>query len=62
MFRIWSEWDLGHVNLIFTSEHKAIEWLENHPQMADLMASNEVQDIDDLFAAGLFNIHKLKVM
>lgn len=59
MYRIQSEWDFGHENLVFSSQADALVWLEEDENVMDLCTDNEC-DVQKLIADGLISFQKLK--
>jgi hypothetical protein len=62
MFKVWLEWDCGQDYLVFTTEEKAIAWIDAIAKDEDAGLVDEFpngySDIDD---AGLCYISKLEV-
>lgn len=45
MYRIYSEWDIGQDNLVFTTEEAVIEWLEDNYVLMSLLEDASFEDM-----------------
>jgi len=63
MFKIWSEWDIGHEGLIFKSEEDANKWLLENQTLVECYEEGLTGQaaIDDLISGGLITIKSLTV-
>jgi uncharacterized protein YfcZ (UPF0381/DUF406 family) len=57
-FVIDAEWDLSHTNLVFSTQFKARQWLNNSRDVADICASDDCT-VSDLFNEGLLRIREV---
>lgn len=56
VIRMWCEWSLGQEDFVFTTEAKAIAWME------EALAEAGIGDpIDELIAEGLLGFETLEV-
>lgn len=64
MFKIWSEWDIGHEGLVFKTEAAAMKWLVENQSLEECYEPGlEGQEaVDDLISAGLLTIEELNVI
>ncbi|QYC52547.1 hypothetical protein [Salmonella phage SSBI34] len=64
MYSIWSEWDIGQQDLVFTSEDVANKWLLDNDTLKECYEEglDGQAAIDDLFSAGLIGITQLVVI
>jgi hypothetical protein len=53
MFRLWSEWDIGEKNVVFTSREVGMRWLHANEAIKEMAAEESYDDIPS-FVEGLF--------
>lgn len=65
MFRLWSEWDIGHEDLIFKTEAAAHTWLQKNEYVQE-MATDEQMPVDtwvkEIFDTGLFGLILVEII
>jgi len=65
MYQLWSEWDIGEGNLIFTSKESCVNWLHNHLEIQQLAAEEKssVEDwVAECFYQGYFDLREMQVI
>jgi hypothetical protein len=62
VYRIWSEWDIGHEDVVFTSEELAREWAEKNKHLRRILKDEEASNIEELEEAGLLAFVSLKLI
>lgn len=62
MYRVWSEWDIGHERKVFTSEAKATAWCENNTRLLDIVGQDDAfSSVADIFDQGLVGVEPLEM-
>ncbi len=56
VFRIWCEWDIGQDYQVFSSQEKAMDWLQENLNLQEVMHENEYENLDKVFDLGLVSI------
>lgn len=62
LYRIISEWDFGHEDLVFESEAAARDWLRADVNVQEVVRSCAVGGIEDLFKDGLLRIKTVDLL
>jgi len=63
MFRLWSEWDLGYGDTIFTSVERALEVLKEDENVKHIIETHDnLNSVGDIIGEGLMGFHPLRVV
>lgn len=61
VYRVWSEWDIGLADTVFTSEFAAERAIEINYSIKELLSTGEFGTIDEMFAEGLLKIEEINI-
>jgi hypothetical protein len=61
IYRVYSEWDIDHQDVVFDTEEQALQWLEKNTHLQEMICSDDteftsVQDIIDDCLVGFVQV------
>jgi hypothetical protein len=63
VYRIHSEWDIGHENIVFATKEATLDWIKTNPSLIEVCAAEG--DHDDplklMAETGLVGYHKVEL-
>jgi len=65
MYRLWSEWDIGEGDAVFTTQEAGMKWLHNNANVAEMAQDDECsvdEEIQSCFDDGFFSWQKLEII
>lgn len=60
LIRLWSEWDIGHEDLLFSTKGDAKRWLEQNRNVEEILDGEGVT-LDGLFDEGLLGYREVEL-
>jgi len=61
VYRINSEWDIGSEYLVFSSKEAAMKWLDNNPNIDDIV-EEDGGTLNDIIDEGLISFSALEII
>ena len=61
VYRINSEWDIGSEYLVFFSKEAAMKWLDNNPNIDDIV-EEDGGTLNDIIDEGLISFSALEII
>lgn len=61
LYRIWSEWDIGHEHMVFTNKTLAMNWCRKNEHLKEVFEEG-LESVEDCINAGLIGFEKLTLV